>query len=329
MIRRIEKRALVTGAGGFVGANLARRLVTEGHEVHALVRPGTTTWRLDESLHARVHEVDLRNADGVTQLVRTIRPEWVFHCASYGAYSWQRDAERMRDTNLTGTTNLLAACRRSGVEIFVNTGTSSEYGYKNHAPSETETAEPNSPYAQSKLWATEQCAQHARLYGGIVTTLRLYSVYGPDEEPNRLIPMLLISAVNGVLPSLTRPRTARDFVYIDDVCDAYLEIARQRPPEPGGIFNVGTGVQTTLAEAVSLVRSMFNVRTEPQWGSMPSRTWDTDVWCSDITKIRAQLGWSPRFTLADGLASFNTWLAGHPLLRERYQAAMLNALAGL
>jgi nucleoside-diphosphate-sugar epimerase len=329
MTRGPEKIALVTGAAGFVGANLVRRLVTEGCEVHALVRPGTLAWRLDAPLNAQVHEVDLRDGDRLGPLVQSVRPHWVFHCASYGAYSWQRDAARMRETNLDGTANLLRACRRTGFDVFVNTGSSSEYGYQTHAPAETATAEPNSPYAQSKLWATEHCAQDARLHGGIVTTVRLYSVYGPYEEPNRLIPMLLTSALTGVLPPLTQPQTARDFVYVDDVCDAYLEIARQRPSEPGGIFNVGTGTQTTLADVVGLVRSMFNLRIEAQWGSMASRAWDTDVWCSDIAKMRTQLGWTPRYSLADGLARFNTWLAEHPLVRERYQAAMSSALAGL
>jgi nucleoside-diphosphate-sugar epimerase len=75
------------------------------------------------------------------------------------------------------------------------------------------------------------------------------------------------------------------------------------------------------------MRSMFGVRMEPTWGSMPSRAWDTDVWYADITKIRAY-GWTPRYSLADGFDRFNTWLAAHPAVRDRYQAALLEALAG-
>jgi dolichol-phosphate mannosyltransferase len=234
----------------------------------------------------------------------------------------------MRETNLVGTVNLLAACRRSGFEVFVNTGSSSEYGYKTHAPAESDPPEPNSPYARSKLQATEHCADDARRHGGAVATLRLYSVYGPYEDPNRLMPMLLMSAINGILPPLTRPDTARDFVYVDDVCDAYLQIAANPPREPGAVFNVGTGIQTTLAELVSLVRSMFDVKREPQWGSMTSRSWDTDVWYSDIRKIRAEVGWTPRCSLVDGLNRFHAWLCAHPALRERYQAAFSTAIAG-
>jgi dolichol-phosphate mannosyltransferase len=321
-------RVLVTGAAGFIGANLARRLIVDGHEAHLLVRPGSMTWRLEQALTAQMHEIDLRDSRRVHEVVQAVRPHWVFHCASYGAYSWQRDAERMRETNLTGTANLLAACQQSGVDVFVNTGSSSEYGYKTRAPAESDVPDPNSPYAQSKLWATEHCVRESGANGGAVVTLRLYSAYGPYEEPNRLMPMLLLGALNGILPPLTRPETARDFIHVDDVCDAYLQVARQPPREPGAIFNVGTGTQTTLADVVALVRAMFNVTPEPQWGSMPSRTWDTDVWRADISRIRAQVGWEPRYSLAVGLDRFNTWLAEHPLVRERYQAALLSAIAG-
>ncbi len=321
------KRVLVTGAAGFVGANLAHRLAAEGHEPHLLVRPGSLTWRLEGPPPGRVLEADLRDAEGVHRVVETVRPDWIFHCATYGAYSWQTDAARIHETNVTGTANLLAACRRRGFEVFVNTGSSSEYGYKRQPAAETDVPEPNSAYARSKLAATERCAQEAAAGAGAIATVRLYSVYGPYEEPNRLLPMLLTAARNGRLPPLTRPETARDFVYADDVCDAYLQIARHPPIEPGAVFNVGTGRQTTLADVVAIVNAMFGMTGEPQWGSMASRTWDTDVWCADISRIRTEVGWTPRHSLADGLERFNGWLAAHPA-RERYQAALVAALGG-
>jgi dolichol-phosphate mannosyltransferase len=315
-------RALVTGAGGFVGANLARRLVADGHDVHLVVRPDALPpWRL-EGVDAPRYPADLRNAAAVGAAVRAARPQWVFHCAAYGAYSWETDAARMRATNVHGTAHLLAACRAAGFEVFVNTGSSSEYGFKRGAPAETDAAEPNSPYALSKLLATEHCAEDARRHGGAVATLRLYSVYGPYEEPARLMPAMLAAASSRLLPPLAHPATARDFVHVEDVCDAYLTVARLPPGEPGRVFNVGTGVQTTLREVVELVRGMFDVPMAPAWSSMPARSWDTDSWRADITRIRAELGWEPRHSLATGLAAFAAWLDAHPEVRARYEAAL-------
>ena len=311
---------LVTGAAGFVGANLARRLAGDGYDVHPVVRSRDTAWRLDPGLLARAQEADLRDRDAVARLVRVVRPHWIFHCAAYGAYSWERDVERMQATNVDGTANLLAACRAAGFEVFVNTGSSSEYGYRDHAPAETETPQPNSPYASTKLRATEHCAAGARTDDGAIATLRLYSAYGPWEEPNRLIPRLVTAAMAGTLPPLTRPGTARDFIYIDDVCDAYLAIAQHPPAQAGAVFNVGTGVQTTLGELVEAARAIFDVRDEPAWGSMDARSWDTDVWYADSRRLREQTGWLPRYSIAEGLRATRRWFEQHPDVMPRYTA---------
>jgi dolichol-phosphate mannosyltransferase len=311
-------RALVTGAAGFIGANLARRVSAEGHETHLLVREQEDAWRLRPAFDARVHQADLRDRDAVMRVVKAVRPEWIFHCAVYGAYSWQRDAPRIVDTNVDGTAHLLDACLAEGFAAFVNTGSSSEYGFKAFAPSESDAPEPNSDYARAKLLATEYCARMARQRDARVVTLRLYSVYGPYEQPGRLMPALLTAARSGRLPPLAQPDTARDFVYVDDVCDAYLAAVSRPLDRPDAVFNVGTGTQTTLSALVKLVRSMYGVSAEPAWGSMPPRSWDTDVWRADITRIRAELGWTPRHTLREGLTEFSDWLSTYSAAQALY-----------
>src|SRR5437867_6751282 len=128
------KRVLLTGGTGFVGANLARRLLRDGHEVHLLVRPRHTGWRIAE-IHGdlALHEVNLEEAEKLEGVVRAVRPEWVFHLAAHGAYSWETDLQRIVQTNVLGTMHLVEACLKSGFEAFVNTGSSSEYGLKEHA----------------------------------------------------------------------------------------------------------------------------------------------------------------------------------------------------
>ena len=187
------KRILVTGGTGFVGANLARRLVRDGHEVHLLVRPGYKAWRIDAvRADARLHEAPLEDAGRVASAISQIHPEWIFHLAAHGAYSMQTDLHQMLLTNIQGTMNLVTACLKTGFEAFVNTGSSSEYGFKDHPAAETDLLEPNSHYAVTKASATLFCRQTAQRERVALRTLRLYSVYGPYEEPSRLMPALIM-----------------------------------------------------------------------------------------------------------------------------------------
>jgi nucleoside-diphosphate-sugar epimerase len=310
---------LITGATGFVGACLARRLLAEGRDVNVLVRPEHRTWRINAIRDAvRLHEVSLEDQAALARTLQAIRPESVFHLAAYGAYASQVDLQRMVRTNVLGTMNLVRASLDAGVTMFVNTGTSSEYGPKDHAPGESEVLEPNSHYAVTKAAATLFCRHTARTSQMRIPTLRLYSVFGPYEEPSRLVPALILRGLRGGFPPLVRGDIARDYVYVEDVVAAYLLAAKKVELEPGSIFNIGTGVQTSLTEIVELVRSALGVKAVAKWGSMPPRAWDTSVWVADSTQARRLLGWSPHFTLAEGLRSFIDWLKGQPDLLALY-----------
>jgi dolichol-phosphate mannosyltransferase len=154
--------------------------------------------------------------------------------------------------------------------------------------------------------------------------LRLYSVYGPWEEPNRLIPMLVMHGLEGRYPPLANPTTARDYVHVDDVCDAYRAAAEQPGIAPGTIYNVGSGIQTTLIEAAELAGRLFGIREAPRWGSMPDRIWDTTVWKADPAKIGRELGWKPTRDFARGIQDTVAWFRScQPAVRDRYREALL------
>jgi len=311
-------RALITGGAGFVGANLVRRLLGAGWEVHVLVRPGSDRWRLATiRTEVRVHAADIVDAEQVYSVVARIAPTHVFHLAAHGSYSWQIDSERILATNMLGTLHLLDAGSRHGCEAFVNTGSSSEYGFKSHAPSEDELPKPNSDYGVAKAAATMLARYRGQEAKMRISTLRLYSVYGPFEAPGRLLPTLALAARGGRVPPLVDPTIARDFVYVDDVIDAYL-VASERAGG-GEIYNVGTGIQTSLAELIEIAGDVFSFEPKPRWGTMPARSWDTTTWVADPAKIRRDLGWLPRTTLSDGLRALGEWFAAASAdLRARY-----------
>lgn len=302
------KRALVTGATGFVGANLARRLLRDGHEVHLLVRPGFVKWRIEEIVsQVQLHTVDFGAPDDLRRVLNAIRPDWIFHLAAHGAYSWQNDAAQITQTNVLGTINLVEAALQCGFEAFVNTGSSSEYGFKDHAPLESEGLDPNSYYAVAKASATLYCRFSAQKHGVQLPTLRLYSVYGPYEDPHRLIPTLIRDGMQNRWPPLVNPNIARDYIYSEDVCDAFLRAAATPNQELGAIYNVGSGTQTSLREVVEAAREIMKIEAEPQWETMPARGWDTDVWVANIEKIRRELGWQAEHSLQEGLRATIEW----------------------
>lgn len=285
------------------------RLTAAGEEVHAIVRPELTSWRNAALRGAVIHNGSILDAAWLDATLLAVKPDVVFHCAAYGAYSFQRDMQRIASTNVVGTTNILHAAAAAGCARLVNSGTSSEYGDCDHAPSEAEPPRPNSPYAATKAAATWLCSMAAGSLEIDVVTLRLYSAYGPFEDPRRLMPTLCARALRGELPPLADPWIVRDFVYIDDVVDAYLAASAASLPRP--VYNVGTGVETSLEQLVALARATFSIDVAPDWGGYPNRDWDVRCWRADAALITEELGWMPRRSLGDGLRMFAEWIAEH------------------
>jgi len=305
-----RRRALVTGASGFVGANLAHHLAAEGHAVTATYRPGADLWRLADTTGVDMRPLDVSDELAVDALIDDVQPQWAFHMAAHGAFSWQTDARRIFRTNLLGTVNLIDACRRSGAcEAFVHAGSSSEYGFKDHAPDEDEAILPASDYAVAKAAATLYGRQAARAGDALrVVTLRLYSVYGPYDDPRRLIATLAVRGLRGELPPLVDPDVARDFVYVQDAVRAFALAAADA--DHGTVYNVGSARQTTVREIVQIAREALDIEAEPQWGSAAQRSWDTTTWFSRTERIRRDLGWVPQIALDEGFRTTVDWLRG-------------------
>ncbi len=301
---------LVTGASGFVGACAVRRLLETGHRVSVLVRPEARLWRLREILeHERVQvlRADLTDAASTRAAVAFARPRAIVHLATEGAYEHQSDSRRILATNVIGTLNLLDAGVEEGVRLFVNAGSSSEYGYKDAPMREDDILAPNSHYAVAKAAQTHLVAYAAASRGIASVTFRLFSVYGPWEEPTRLVPTLIRRARAGLPLVMTAPDTARDFIHVDDVLDAMLGLDRLAGL-CGEVFNLGTGVQSTLRQVVDAVQRTVGAASEVRWGDMPARRWDTSAWCADVSRARDVLGWSATVGLVDGVRLTASWM---------------------
>ena len=305
-IRRLQGPILVLGASGFVGANLFRSLMQSRRDVY-----GTTTrlpaWRLDGMPADNVRQIDLLIDSNLDSLLDGLRPRTVFDCVAYGAYSFETDSELIYRTNFHLLTRLLVRLESRSIAAFVHAGSSSEYGDNAAGPTESSATAPNSDYSVSKIAAASLLHYYGKHRGFPCVNLRLYSVYGPLEDSSRLIPNVIRHGLEGTYPTFVNAAISRDFVFTDDVTDAFVDAALNLDPAMfGDSFNIGTGHKTTIGEVAGAARDIFNIAAEPSF-TMPERLWDVQDWYANTDKAQQSLGWTARTTFREGFARTIAW----------------------
>lgn len=314
-IRQLQGPILITGAGGFVGANLMRMIAEVRDDVFGVTK-GQDNWRLDSLASVQSRQIvnaDLNEPNTVKTLVGRIAPRTVFDCMAYGAYSFEQDDQKIYQTNFLALTRLVEALRETAIAAYVHAGSSSEYGLVSSAPHEDETCKPNSHYSVSKVAAAAYLNYMGKCRNFPCVNLRLYAVYGPLEDTSRLMPSLVRAALQGTYPPLVDPETSRDFVYVDDACEAFIMAAAAMSPRLfGENLNIGTGEKTTIRALAEEVRRKFGVAGEPTFSSMPNRAWDVADWYANPKKAHDLIGWSARTPLRNGLGHMAAWIANTP-----------------
>jgi dolichol-phosphate mannosyltransferase len=306
-IRQLQGPILVLGASGFLGANLFRQLLAYRDDVVGTIFH-TPAWRLAGVPDKNLVAADLLVDANLDDVIKRTAPRTVFNCVAYGAYSFESDSDLIYQTNFNLTAKLLRRLEGMGIACYVHSGTSSEYGDNAAGPGEDDLPQPNSDYAVSKV----ACANLIRFYGRKkrlrCANLRLFSVYGPLEDSSRLIPAVIKHGLQGTYPPLVNGAISRDFVYVEDIAEAYLETALNlREPHYGQSFNIGSGKKTTIAEVAQVSAELFSIKQQPVYGSMEQRNWDLADWFSNQRKTTEVLGWKARTDLRTGLARTAEW----------------------
>jgi len=301
------KKVLITGSTGFIGSNLARLALNHDAEVYILYRATSNKWRINNILNS-VHGfcVDLSDSGRLNSIVSEIQPDIVYHTAAYGGNPLQKDQQTIVDSNLMGTINMINACRKVNLDLFVNTGSSSEYGIKTRSILEDDLLEPVNDYGISKAAATLYCQAVARNEELPIVTLRLFSPYGSYEGHSRLISSTIIACLRGENPRISSRSFVRDFVFIDDVLDAYLKVV-DASDVSGKIFNIGYGEQHSVGDVVDTVIRFTGNKVIPVIGS-PQR-WQSEpaMWQADISRAKKYFGWCPKYDLERGLTAAIRW----------------------
>jgi UDP-glucose 4-epimerase len=313
-------RALVTGAAGFIGSTLVDRLLHDGHQVVGIDNLSTGVLaNLDEARHR--YRLDRRRftfvqsdiqAPELRDIVAGSNPDVIFHLAAQvNLRASVTDPQFDARNNVLGTINVAEAARHADVKRIVYAASGgSRYGDPDRTPAdESVAADPISPYAVAKLAGEMYLRAYAEMYGISPICLALANVYGPRQNPHGEAGVITVfgrAMITDNTATVFGDGTAgRDYVYVDDVVDAFVRAA-EAPNSTVGTFNIGTGEQTTVIEVHRLIAEALGSFSSPYFAA--ARSGELQAIALDSTKAREELGWAPEVHLLDGIERTISWL---------------------
>jgi len=312
----MARHILLTGGAGFIGSNVARRLLGRGDRVTvlddfndfydpALKRANAAELGRQEAF--RLFEGDIRDSELVERLFEVEKFDAVVHLAARaGVRPSLREPILYEDVNCIGTLRLLEAARRHGPKSFVFASSSSVYGINEKVPfSETDPVDrPISPYATTKRTGELLCFNYSHLYGLRTSCLRFFTVYGPSQRPEMAIAKFTELIARGAsVPIYGDGKSRRDYTYVDDIVDGVVAALDLSPEFE--IFNLGGSQTTALVDLVHWIAEELGV--EPRLETLPEQPGDVPITYADVTKAGRMLGYAPKVPIRDGIARYVDW----------------------
>lgn len=297
-------KMLITGAGGFVGAACVDAALAAGHQPLAVVRPGGNRQRLTD-MAVPVLPLDLADRAALDAAMAQHQPDVIVHAAWSGVSVAARHSKAQITDNIDTALALVEAAAANGVGKFIGIGSQGEYGLLSGKIAETALPVPTSLYGAAKLAVQVLAAQLCADAGMQFAWLRLFSTYGPHDNPNWLIPSLIEQMLDGQRPKTTEGRQLWDYLYIDDVAAAIVAVAERA--EARGVFNLGSGQPVPVRQVVETIRDLAAPELALVFGEIPYRP--DQVWHmeADIERLTRLSGFVPKVGLAAGLTRTIAW----------------------
>ena len=299
---------LVTGGAGFIGSNLLHHLVaTENERIVCLDKMGyASNFHFIEHLDIPIEVVDISNFDAVKQVFRKHQPSTVFHLAAESHVDNSIDnCFPFIQSNIVGTVNLLEASRTYGVERFMHISTDEVFGsIPEGSFTETTPYDPRNPYSASKASSDHFVMAYHNTYGLPVTITNCSNNYGPRQYIEKLIPKAIFNVMNGKkVPIYGDGMQIRDWLYVQDHCEALTEVWKRG--RVGEKYNMGGQSEISNIELIKEILVILEKRSMYEYVS--DRPGHDKRYSTDITKIKTELGWSPRYSLGTGLYQTIHW----------------------
>jgi UDP-glucose 4-epimerase len=297
-------RVLLTGASGFVGSRVTRHLVTRGVPTAVLLRESSNTRRIDDLLpRCTVIRGELANLADVREAVLAFEPTAIIHLAWNGVKSADRNS-LVQMHNVAHSISLFQLAVDIGCRNFVGLGSQAEYGPQSGRISEHAPTRPTTAYGAAKLSTGLVLERAAASRGICFAWLRLFSSYGPDDDPNWLIPYLIGRLLAREIPSLTRAEQIWDYIHVDDAAAAVVAIL---DAQANGMFNLGSGIGRPLRETIELIRDCIDPSLQLGFGQMAYRHDQVMHLEADCTELANATGWRPQVSLEVGINDTVKW----------------------
>lgn len=297
------EKVFLTGATGFIGSHLLKRLIREECDVHISIRQESELWRIEGVIDkCNCHIIDLTDFYHVKRTIDEIKPKIIYHLAAYGVDYRQNNLYQAVNTNINASINLFESFNENNGLRFIYTGTCLEYGPKEGSISEDDLSNPISLYGITKSSAVNLLSLMSRQTSRSLIVLRPFGIFGEYEGLHKFFPQLIHKLNNGDKVFLTRGEQIRDYLYIDDLIDAFIKSVNSPLINASEVFNIGSGNGISIRDiALMVARKMEVNESLLQFGTLPYRSDELMYSVADVIKAKRFFHWEPETPLEEGI----------------------------
>lgn len=294
-----DKKVLLTGASGFIGKHTIPFLLSHNYEVHAVAR---SIRDLPDNIYK--HQVDLLDPNQTTQLIKKVNPSYLLHFA-WDATPFKFWTSELNLDWVCASIHLLKQFTAIGGKRVVIAGTCAEYDWSYGLCKENST-----PLTSSTLYGTCKASlfkivdSYARQVGLSTAWGRIFYLFGPHEQPEKLVPIITQSLLRKEIAKCSHGMQVRDFLHVDDVASAFVSLLNSQIQGP---VNIASGQAVTLKEIINYIASNLDAKDLVRFGAIAPKSSDAPVVLPETTRLFTELNWRPKYSLEEGLNNTIDW----------------------